>query len=100
MSVSVNDPQTAQVSVTDQEQPLPSSRASARSARTARSVDISVENVGYERLEDQTTTIIPAQPSLRVFKGIHEDATFENGEDNNEEVGLFLDAIVNEASID
>ena len=99
MSVSVRDQQAVRVSVTDQEQQLPSSHASARSARTGRSVDVSVENVGYERLEDQTTTSIPEQPSLRVFKGITEDATFENGEDSDGEIGPFLDDVVHEASI-
>ena len=100
MSVSVRDNQAARVRVTDHEQRLPPSHDSARSERTARSIDVSVENVGYERLEDQTTTSIPAQPSLRVFRGIHEDATFENGEDSDGEIGPFLDAVEHEASID
>ena len=45
--------------MTDQEQPLPSSHASARSARIERSV----ENVGYERLEDQPPRVF--QSNLR-----------------------------------
>ena len=59
-----------------------------------------MENVGYERLENATITSIPEQPSLRILNGIYEDATFENGEDSDGEVGPFLDAVVNEADMD
>ena len=56
--------------------------------------------MGYERLDDQTFTSIPAQPSLKVFKGIHKNTTFENGEDSDGEIGPFFDAIEREVSID
>ena len=65
MSVSVRDPGTTQVCQTNQRlQPSQSSRTSpvrsaAASLQTAGSVDISVENVGYERLENETITSIP-----------------------------------------
>ena len=53
-----------------------------------------MNNVGYERLENAPITSIPEQPSLRVFKGIYEDTTFENGEDSDMEVGPLLDAVI------
>ena len=54
------------------------------------SLETSVENVAYERLEDNTTTSIPMQPSLRVFQGITEEATFEDGGDSDGEIGPFF----------
>ena len=100
MSASVRE-HTIQVPVTDQEQPwAPSLMSPARSVRTVRNVEINVENMGYERLGNVTITSIPERPSLRVFKGIYEDDTFENGEDDDGEIGPFLDAVVNEADMD
>ena len=69
-------------------------------SQSARSHDVSVENVPYERLEDDRTTSIPKQPSLRVFCGISEEATFENGEDSDGETGPFLDAVEDEEEKD
>ena len=74
--------------------------ASVRSTQTRRSVDVSVENVECERFEDQTTMSVTEQPLFRVFKGITEDATFENGEDSDGEIGPFLDDVAHEPSID
>ena len=45
-------------------------------SRSVASLETSVENVAYERLDDNTTTSIPMQPSIRVFQGITEEATF------------------------
>ena len=59
-----------------------------------------MDNVAYERLEDNTTTSIPMQPSLRVFQGITEEATFEDGEDSDVEIGPFFDAVEHEESMD
>ena len=59
-----------------------------------------MENVAYERQEEITTTIIPMQPSLRVFQGIAEEATFEDGEDSDGEISPFFDAVEHEESMD
>ena len=64
------------------------------------SLETSVENVDYERLEDNTTTSIPMQPSLRLFQGITEEANFEDGEDSDGEIGPFFDAVEREESMD
>ena len=69
-------------------------------SQSASSHDVSVKNVPYERLEDNRTTSIPKQPSLRVFCGISEEATFEDGEDSDGETGPFLDAVEDEEEKD
>ena len=74
--------------------------ASVRSTQTRRSAHVSVENVGHERLEAQTTTSIPEQILLRAFKGVTEGATFETSEDSDGEIGPFLDDVAHEASVD
>ena len=56
--------------------------------------------MAYERLEDNTTTSIPIQPSLQLFQGITEEATFEDGEDSGGEIGPFFDAVEHEESMD
>ena len=47
-----------------------------------------------------TTTSIPMQSSLRVFQGITEEATFEDGEDSDGEIGPFFDAVEHEEYMD
>ena len=94
MSLSVRDQQGTPLSATCRE------NNSTRSVLTRRSLDVSVENTEYERLDDQTFTSIPAQPSPKVYKGIHEDANFENREDSDGEVGPFFDAVESEGSMD
>ena len=59
-----------------------------------------MENVAYERLEDNTTTSIPMQPSLRVFQGITEKANFRDGEDSDGEICPLFYAVEHEESMD
>ena len=62
----------------------------------SRSVETSVKNLPYERLENDTTTSTPKQPSLRVFQDITEEVTFEDEEDSDGKIGTFFDAVVGE----
>ena len=54
----------------------------------------------YEKLENDATTSIPKISSLRVFRGISEEATFEDGEDSDGEIGPLLDTVENEQHMD
>ena len=62
--------------------------------------DMSIAAVTYESMDDGSIYSIPQQPKLRKFTNVSEYNEYENGWDNDGEIGPFFEAVMDEDDMD